>query len=134
MAGGLTDDFKAWEHDTGQEQSDPVSSTPRPRLRTSTRGAVNIDGASVGGKFTEVTLSTSTWKALPAVSLVGRRYLAIQNKSGLEIKVNWDNTETDYKGMVIDTGAERFYDVAAGVVLYAKSASGTPTINIEELA
>lgn len=95
---------------------------------------VRPSGLDVGGRITEVEINASTWTALPANPLTGRQALAIQNLSGVEVKINYDDEAAGYVGMAIPDDGERQYDVGSGVVIYAKSSSGTVTINVEELA
>ena len=95
---------------------------------------VTPSGLNIAGKITEVTLSSGAWTALPPTPLTDRNAISIQNLSGIEIKVNYDNAEAGYKGMVISQGSERFYDITDQVVVYAKSASGTPTVTVEEIS
>ena len=59
---------------------------------------------------------------------------AVQNNSGTEIKVNYDNTESGYVGMIVANGSERFYDITDSIIIYAKSQSGTPTVVVEEIS
>lgn len=104
--------------------------------------AVNVGGSltstpsglNIGGKVTEVTLNDTTWTPLPLTPLTDRNAVAIQNRSGIEVKINYDNTAIGYLGMVIPTGGERFYDLTDDILIYAKASSGTPILNIEELA
>lgn len=91
-------------------------------------------GLIVGGVITEVSLNSSSWTALPSSALSGRNALSIQNRSGTEIKINYDNSVVGYVGIVIPDGGERFYDISDSIVIYAKSSSGTPTVVIEEIA
>jgi hypothetical protein len=103
-----------------------------PHVRTS--GTAQFTGLSTAGRITEVTLNSSTWTALPSSALSGRNGLGIQNRSGTEIKINYDNSVPTYTGVTIINGAERFYDITDSIIVYAKSASGTPTIVVEEIA
>jgi len=98
------------------------------------RTFAKASGLNTGGKITEVTINDSSWTALPTTALSGRNALSIQNLSGGEIKINYDNTVGTYTGIVIQNGAERYYDVGETIIIYAKSLSGNRTINIEELA
>ena len=91
-------------------------------------------GLSVGGKITQVALNTATWTALPPTALANRNSLSIQNISGVEIKIQYDNTTVGYSGVTVSSGSERHYLVSDTVIIYAKSASGTPTVQTEELA
>jgi len=91
-------------------------------------------GLNVAGKITVVTLSAGSWTALPATPLTDRNAISMQNLSGIEVKVNYDNTESGYVGMVVANGSERFYDITDNVILYAKAASGMPTVTVEEIS
>ena len=66
--------------------------------------------------------------------MTGRNAMAIQNKSGSEIKINY-SAVIGYVGIVIDDAGERQYDITENIIMYGKSESGTtPTIYVEELA
>jgi hypothetical protein len=103
-------------------------------VRTTATGEFTFSGLKTGGKVTEVTLNSSTWTALPATPLTNRNAISIQNRSGIEIKINYDNGVSGYEGVIIPNNGERFYDITDTIVMYAKSTTGTPTINVEELA
>jgi hypothetical protein len=96
-------------------------------------GSFITSGLKTGGKITEVTVNASTWTALPPTSLSGRNAISVQNTSGVEVKVNYDNTEPGYVGMVLPDGIERFYDIST-VILYAKSSGADAVLNVEEIA
>jgi hypothetical protein len=98
-------------------------------------GTFTPSGLNVSGRVTEVTLSDSAWTALPTTALTNRNAISIQNWSGTQIKVNYNNGVSGYVGMVITgSGGERSYDITDDIVIYAKAQSGTPTITVEELA
>lgn len=100
-------------------------------------GTFSPSGLSVGGLITEVTLSAASWTALPPTALTGRNQMSIQNISGVEIKVNYDSfgpLPAGYSGTAIASGSERHYLIRDTINIYAKASSGTPTIQIEELA
>lgn len=105
---------------------------------TAVRGVVegnfSFSGLRIGGRITEVILNDSTWVALPATALTDRNSISIQNISGTEMKIQYDNTTVGYKGVAIGAGGERFYDLTDAIVIYAKALTGTPTIIVEELA
>lgn len=94
-------------------------------------------GLTVGGLITEVALSSGTWTALPPTALAGRNQISIQNVSGIEIKINYNSfgpLPGGYVGTTVSSGSERHYLVTDGIIIYAKASSGTPTIQVEELA
>ncbi len=97
-------------------------------------GIVSISGLRVAGRVTEVTINSVTWTPLPAVAFANRNALGIQNISAVEIKLQYDNTVGSYTGIVIPSGAERFYDITDEIVIYAKSQAGSPVIVIEEIS
>jgi len=119
--------------------SESSSQLERLKFTTNAVGEVVVrtesTTAGIGGSglVTVVALNSSTWTALPSSPLSGRKALAIQNRSGIEIKINYSSGVSGYVGMVIPDGGERFYDIG-DIVVYGKSASGTPDVNVEELA
>lgn len=105
-----------------------------PVQSAASSGNVTVSGLTTGGKVTEVTIDNTTWTALPPSALTLRNALAIQNRSGQEMKVNYDNSVVGYVGMVIPDGGQRFYDITDSIVIYGKSATSSITINVEEIA
>lgn len=98
-------------------------------------GSFSPSGLKNGGKVTEATLNSSTWTPLPLVALTDRNAIAIQNLSGFEIKVNYDDSVSAYEGMVIPDGGERQYDITDAIIIYGKAETGaTPTVTVEELS
>ena len=90
-------------------------------------------GLTTAGLLTEVTLNTATWVALPITPLVDRNAISIQNNSGSQIKINY-NQPGGYTGTIIANGSERFYNITDNIVIYAKAQAGTPTITVEEIS
>lgn len=105
-----------------------------PPDETNIAGAISVSGLKVAGKITEVALNAATWTALPATSLVNRNALTVQNLSGTDIKINFDSGVVGFVGILIANGSERFYDITDDIIIYAKAASGTPTVVVEELS
>lgn len=103
-------------------------------VRTTATGTFKFSGLGNAGKITEVTIDSTSWTSLPATPLVDRNALSIQNRSGTEIKINYDNNVTGYEGIAIINGGERYYDLTETIIIYAKAASGTATITVEELS
>lgn len=91
-------------------------------------------GLTIGGLISQTAVNAVTWTALPLTALTNRNALSIQNLSGIDIKINYNNTTIGYVGVTIASGSERFYSITDSIIIYAKSASGTPTIQTEELA
>lgn len=92
-----------------------------------------VVGQSTGGRITEVSINDTTWTALPATPLNPRNAVGIQNTTNTNIKLNWDDQVSGYVGILVPAGAERYYEISELIVIYAKSESGTITINVEEL-
>jgi hypothetical protein len=103
-------------------------------IRTSIKnGVVTPTGLRTGGKITNVELSDSEWRPLPATALPKRNALAIENISSVEIKINYvDNV--GYIGKRIKVDGERYYDITDDIVIYGRSSAGLATIQVEEIA
>lgn len=105
-------------------------------------GTFTLGGLRYGGRISSVNIDNTTWTPLPAVPFSvtdgsgthPRNCLSIQNDSGQEIKINFDNTVVGYTGVKIIDQGERAYDIQGSVIIYAKSKIGPCTIQIEELA
>lgn len=99
-------------------------------------GTINTipSGLSTAGQITRVTLSSASWTALPATALTDRNGLGVQNDSGIEIKVGFDSGEAGYVGWTVRDLGEFFVDITDAVTLYAKAASGTPTVTVMEVS
>jgi len=97
-------------------------------------GTFTPSGLNIAGRITQVTLNAVTWTALPATPLADRNALSIQNQSVIELKLHYDPTTVGYVGVTVPVNGERFYEITDNIIMYAKSASGTPTILIEELS
>jgi hypothetical protein len=99
-------------------------------------GATEVvpSGLRNGGKVTMVTLSAGSWTALPPTALTDRNAMGVQNQSDVEIKINYDNTESGYVGIIVPAGGQRFWDVTDAITIYAKSAAATPVVAVEEIS
>ena len=117
-----------------------LDSENKVAIRTKTTGTLTGEltpsGLTIGGRFTEVTLTDTGWTALQAIGgpLADRNAIAIQNESGVDIKVQFDSGLASYKGMTIRDKSERQYDITDSIIIYGRSASGTITVNVEEIA
>lgn len=96
--------------------------------------SANPSGLTIGGLISEITLSSASWTALPASALTDRNGLGIQNPTSTEIKLNFDSGEASFVGWSVAPSGETFIDITDSVTIYAKAASGTPTITIMEIA
>ena len=99
-------------------------------------GTLKVSGLTIGGRVSVVTINDSSWTPLPLVPLDQRNALGIQNSSGVEIKLQYDNTVASYTGVKMGIEAERYYDIQDTIPVYAKASpgSGTVQIVIEEIA
>jgi hypothetical protein len=97
-------------------------------------GTFSPTGLNIAGRMLLVTLDSTNWTPLPATPLADRNAISIQNQSLIEIKYNYDNTQVGYVGAKIAPDGERFLEIKDTIIVYAKAASGTPTILIEELS
>ena len=97
-------------------------------------GSFSVSGLKNGGKVTEVTIDDTSWTALPTSALSNRNAMAIQNYSGQDVKLNYDNAIVGYVGVLLKDGNERFYDISDSIIIYAKSSSSSCTLIVEELS
>jgi hypothetical protein len=98
-------------------------------------GTFTPSGLTIAGRVTAVVVNAVTWTALPPIPLANRNAMKIQNQSAIEIVTNYDPLEPTYLGTWIKpNGGEAHYDIKDTIVIYAKSASGTPTIIVEEIS
>lgn len=103
-------------------------------VRTVSTGEFKFSGLGIAGRVTIVSVDSASWTALPATPLANRNGLSIQNLSGVAVKLGYDNLEPGYVGVVLPDGGERFYNITDSIPIYAKSASGTVSLTIEELS
>lgn len=97
--------------------------------------SIRISGLNIRGRVTTVLVNTNTWTALPPGGpLPYRNTLAIQNQSGVDLKINYDPATSGFNGIWLVSGGERVYDVTDNITVYAKSDIGPAYIVIEELS
>lgn len=111
-----------------------VNSDGETVIRTSATGVFSPTGLRLGGKMTPVTLNNSTWTALPTIPLVDRNAINIQNYSGSNIIVNFNNTVPAYEGVQINDQNERNYDIKETIQIFAKSEVSGAIIMVEEIS
>lgn len=117
------------------QKFDEVSGLPAVRVTgTNFSGSFSLTGLTVGGLVTVVTINNSTWTALPATALANRNQINIQNESGQNIKLNYDNSVSGFVGILVKNETERQYAIRDTIVIYAKSESSSCNITVEELA
>lgn len=97
-------------------------------------GNVSFSGLRNAGRITMVDIDNFTWTPLPATAITNRNAISIQNTGGEEIKIQYDPLTFGYSGVIMVNGSERFYDITANIIIYAKSISGPCTITVEELS
>jgi hypothetical protein len=120
--------------DREYQKFEDVDGETTVRVTQKGTSTVQWSGLRIGGKMTLVTLNASTWTALPPTPLANRNAVGVQNQSATDIKFNYDNTEPGFVGILVKNNGERYYDITDNVIIYAKAASGTPTILVEEIA
>lgn len=97
-------------------------------------GNVTVKGLSIEGRHQLVPINSSTWTQLPATALDQRNIIAIQNNTGQDIRINFDDSVAGFVGILIRDGSERAYDIQGSIPIYAKCSTGTASLDIEELA
>ena len=98
-------------------------------------GSFSPSGLTIAGEFTQVSINDTGWTLVPATALTDRNQINIQNFTGFEVKIRFDNTG-GYLGMRIPDSSERFYQITESILIYARaeSGAGTVTLDVEELA
>lgn len=117
-------------------EEDPTKTT-KYRFRTTSTGSFSPSGLQTGFRHTDVTIDSTSWTPLPATALTDRNSIFLRNRSGIEIKINSDITDAlpaGYVGTAIEADETYSVDLADEVIIYAKAASGTPTIEVTEYA
>lgn len=95
---------------------------------------VGSPGSATAGGAVEVPLDDTNWTELPPVPRSDRVTIAVQNQSGIDVKLNEDNATVGYVGVLLRPDDQRIYsNVDPSFKLYAKAASGTPSVLVEEL-
>lgn len=92
------------------------------------------NGLRNGGRISVVNLNANTWTALPASPLAKRNAMSIQNLSGQPIKINYNSSIGGFVGITLGDQSERSYNITDGITLFAKCASGTAQVIVEELS
>lgn len=120
-----------------REQQKFVDTVDGPAVRvagTNFTGSFSPSGLINGGIITEVTIDNVSWTPLPATPLDDRNALSIQNYTGQQIKLNYDNSVVGYVGVILDDQQERQYDIKDTIIIYAKSMTSTCTVIVEEIS
>lgn len=98
-------------------------------------GNFTVSGLNIAGKITHVTIDSDQWYAFPPTTLANRNALVIQNLSGIDVLLNYDNAAPSSEGITIFHGYERQYDIRTIVIyLRRKSGSGPIVVVAEELS
>lgn len=105
----------------------------KPCVRVCTEGTQSVSGLTIAGRIIFVTLSSIAWVALPVAPLVNRNAISIQNVSGIQMKVNFVSN-LGYVGIIIEDGAERFYNITDDIIIFGRATSGSPIIAVEEVS
>lgn len=100
-------------------------------------GEFTPSGLRIQGKHSFVTVNSVSWTPLPAVPLTDRNGMSVQNESGIDVRIRYLEGIGDatWRGSLIPgNGGDRFYNIKDSIVVYAKSASGTPELIVEEIS
>lgn len=110
--------------------------SPEPAYEPTPTNTTYPSGLTIAGKITIVAITDATWTALPPIPLNNRNAMAIQNDSGVEIKLQYNPLEPGYVGVKMSPSVERMYDITTGIPIYAKAFPGSGAVNItvEELS
>lgn len=112
----------------------PTPDPNSPLGEQSVSGSFAPSGLHVAGKITIVNVDNLTWTPLPVVPLTARNAMSIQNRSGQEVKLQFDNTTVGYTGLVLPNNGERFYDITDNILIFCKSQTSACSIVVEELS
>lgn len=93
-------------------------------------------GLTVGGKITHVSLTDTTWTALPTTPLSGRNSILVQNISdnGNIILWNYDNAAPATEGARIPDGNYKTAILTDSIIIYGRMLSGSGTACVDEVA
>lgn len=103
----------------------------------SVTGELTPSGLRNAGKHSFVTIDAVSWTKIPAIPLVDRNGMSIQNESGIDVRIRYLEGIGDaaWRGSLIPgNGGDRFYNIKDTIEIYAKAASGTPELIIEEIS
>lgn len=121
--------------DREYQKFEEIDGQPAVRVKgTNFEGSVSIRGLQVAGKHSVISINSATWTELTSSLSATRNLIAIQNNTGQDIKINFDNSVAGFVGTRVADGSERAYDVQGAIPIYAKCQTGTTNLDIEELA
>jgi hypothetical protein len=99
--------------------------------------ATTPSGLRIQGKHSFVSVNSTSWTKIPAIPLIDRNGMSIQNESGIDVRIRYLEGIGDltWRGSLISgNNGDRFYNIKDTIEIYAKSASGTPELIIEEIS
>lgn len=104
--------------------------------RVQTKGNLDVKptGLNIAGRISIVTIDDSSWTKIPNANLADRNAIHIQNQSSVDLKYNYDNTVIGYVGILVPSGGSLYMDITDDIDIYAKSASGSVEIAVEEIS
>jgi len=99
------------------------------------RSISSVQGLTIGGRVTLVSLSDSAWVELPAVQLSNRNSISIQNQSGNgnAVFMNY-SASAPHEGVRIEDGGFRSLAISGTIKVYARMEIGSGVVAVEELA
>lgn len=124
-----------WVQRVSDSEAKAVLEDILQELASGLSGSFQPSGLTIGGRISEVSVSNLSWTALPSTALTDRNAMAIQNRSGQAIRLNYDNSLPISQGVEIQNNVDRFYNITDQITIYAVATGASPaTVLIEELA
>ena len=108
-----------------------------PAVSLSGSIATTPSGLRTAGKHSFISVNSTGWTKLPTTPLPDRNGLAIMNYSGIDIMLRYVEGIADltYQGTLLAANSGlKFYDIKDTIDIYGMSASGTPSITVEEIS
>lgn len=122
----------SWDDRASYFDAPPASQDPPG---TTVTGTFTPSGLHNAGRISSVAIDDTSWTPLPATPLAGRNAISIQNRTGVQIALQYDPSTPGYFGVLMPDQFERQYDVTDAIVIYAKASPGNSgNVTVEELS
>jgi len=125
---------------TGAAPGDTNYFIPPVRIFTSDGTTFSPTGGGSIGETAQLAITNTGWTLVPANALDSIVSLNIQNNTGQDVKLNFDNTEPGYEGILLSDSQERIYTLFPKTIanvtfqVYAKSSTSAVTLDYEVIA
>jgi len=125
---------------TGAAPGDPNLFIPPVRIFTSDGTVFSPTGGGSTGTTFQVGINNTGWTLVPANVIDNIVSLNIQNNTGQNVRLNFDNTEPGFLGQQLADQQERIYTLFPRAIadvtflVYAKSELGAVTLDVEAIA